>query len=1231
MMTRNLRKVISIVCAVALVLSLGVVALTGTTSAYKLGDEPTGTSLNLDFENKTGIADYNGPESGYVADPEDPNNTVLKIVTGVNRDSRNFIPGKSADTVADFDAAKDAFELKPSTTYVVTFKLKVGAGSNKANLNRFYGQNSDKGGKTGQHLFYTPTIDATNGTLEGTDYCLNTDTAWEKVEYTFTTPAAFDIKDSKPNNHLVIVCQSSAVKNPNVYYFDDFTIDVVDEAIYEFDGEKGNTGEYWNTSKSDLLANSGDVGGSYVDAAGYHLRPTTSTAIGFGAMPTVNATSWMKPFQLRDPDLDDGNSGVVMQAGNKYLLTMKFKIANIDDNNKVRLAVVYVGDKDRGYTVIKYIGEYKSVTDWIYFETIIDGSTTPDGSNPYAGRPIIIAMANEKGTSGVCETLIESVKVHQFRDETFSVVKYNTNGGSYVASEVVADGTIINPPAPTNSDANKAFAGWYFDAEFKKAVPTNYAVDSDVTLYAKWVSEFVNITYVSNGKETIGKIAPGTALSRPERPNAKAFFVGWCTDKGLTNVVTKAPDQDCTLYAKFDHMYTSFNQGGYSDTSGSQFGIIKEPGNSKNNVMLLKQDANDGMNNFEVSVGDIAGAPAYELQPNTKYYISFRYKIAPTDFGGQISIYAGAKSAYSEDAPKRSTGCAIKWSEGTYKNGSDWLEATYYYETPDVMYGDRIYWTELKKIFFLLSGIKDGVNNTAPAEVMIDDLIIGPVTDKAPIGATAIKFNTNSTAYTPLYGYAGEKIVMPTDPTLSSHTFLGWYTDKQLSNKFTDTTFGTEDVTLYAKWKLEDWKMDFSVYSEASISGRFNVLDNKGNKYLQYKFEDGQATSTAGPTAYGRATFNLGNTSPYLANQGVTYIITFKYKVIEVTGTNPKINGVLCPKFSTWGGGSQNFGTAADLGAPTEEWRNGTLTLTPNNSMGSANHLGFCVNGDATVLFDDFEIKPDIDLANIYGTTIISFDSNGGSEIDAIGGNPGEKIVLPTQKPKRAGYIFKGWYTDKTCTQKFSETVFGEDSIQLVAGWALGKLTESFEELPISIQTQGISGAYTYYKDSVAGFDKANVKEGASSILRKADVTGTKGFTLCRDATMTLDEGSQYTLTMYVKPTNVGNAAGTINLISMSTNTSVGVPDATEVITTVGELKAGEWQKISYTFTAKKQFIGISSSEGNEIYFDAANVNIVGYVGTDTGDSSVSPFIIALMVVLAAGALLVTGKKVFSK
>ena len=60
MMTRNIRKVLSIVCAIALVMSLCVVSLTGTSSAFKATDAPVGAGTKLTFDNSNDIASTNG-------------------------------------------------------------------------------------------------------------------------------------------------------------------------------------------------------------------------------------------------------------------------------------------------------------------------------------------------------------------------------------------------------------------------------------------------------------------------------------------------------------------------------------------------------------------------------------------------------------------------------------------------------------------------------------------------------------------------------------------------------------------------------------------------------------------------------------------------------------------------------------------------------------------------------------------------------------------------------------------------------------------------------------------------------------------------------------------------------------------------------------------------------------------------------------------------------------------
>lgn len=134
-----------------------------------------------------------------------------------------------------------------------------------------------------------------------------------------------------------------------------------------------------------------------------------------------------------------------------------------------------------------------------------------------------------------------------------------------------------------------------------------------------------------------------------------------------------------------------------------------------------------------------------------------------------------------------------------------------------------------------------------------------------------------------------------------------------------------------------------------------------------------------------------------------------------------------------------------------------------------------------------------------------------------------------------------------------------------------------------------------------------------------------------RSADLALSVGSTYTLTFFVKPTSIGNDTGTIALAEMSTFTGINNATAKDVIVKVSDLKEGEWQQITYTFTAASEFYAIQTSDGNNMYFDDITVTLYGYTGGSTGDASVSPLLILAIVIMSAGALLVTGKKVFDK
>ena len=83
------------------------------------------------------------------------------------------------------------------------------------------------------------------------------------------------------------------------------------------------------------------------------------------------------------------------------------------------------------------------------------------------------------------------VKGYSTSAEGLCFVGFNSNGGTSVDSQFVESGEkLAAPEAPTKQGAT--FAGWYKDAELTQAFdPAVDAVESDLTLYAKWTPDAV--------------------------------------------------------------------------------------------------------------------------------------------------------------------------------------------------------------------------------------------------------------------------------------------------------------------------------------------------------------------------------------------------------------------------------------------------------------------------------------------------------------------------------------------------------------------------------------------------------------------------------------------------------------------------------------------------------------------------------------------------------------------
>ncbi|MGN1047744.1 MAG: InlB B-repeat-containing protein, partial [Eubacteriales bacterium] len=98
--------------------------------------------------------------------------------------------------------------------------------------------------------------------------------------------------------------------------------------------------------------------------------------------------------------------------------------------------------------------------------------------------------------------------------------------------------------------------------------------------------------------------------------------------------------------------------------------------------------------------------------------------------------------------------------------------------------------------------------NTNYAPITIDVAVI--VYSSAPI-RYIVKFDTNGgNSIANQTVVKNGEVTKPANPTRDGYIFGGWYTDKELTEKYDFTKAVTKNIILYAKWVREEWKNPFS-------------------------------------------------------------------------------------------------------------------------------------------------------------------------------------------------------------------------------------------------------------------------------------------------------------------------------------------------------------------------------------------------------------------------------------
>ncbi len=301
----------------------------------------------------------------------------------------------------------------------------------------------------------------------------------------------------------------------------------------------------------------------------------------------------------------------------------------------------------------------------------------------------------------------------------------------------------------------------------------------------------------------------------------------------------------------------------------------------------------------------------------------------------------------------------------------------------------------------------------------------------------------------------------------TGYEFAGWYSDATLATPITSVTL-TADTTVYAKWTVISADLIVNGDFENDLAGATSVTVPGGSAVTGSAVKGllGTNISVSGGDAGTNLTFEQ---VPVLGHDGAT---TNALKIYSTDGASarkdlyvdlPKASlGATAYKVTVWvkavnvSNGSafklesfkyRNLGTKFTdidnqnviiaeqiMGTMLTEWTQFSTVIPADRISEVKGSLrvqltfrGF--SGDTYLLMDDLKLIPIIPYT-------VSFNTNGGSTIDALVDEAGAVINLKNYRPEKSGFDFAGWYSDEELTTAITSVTLNTNTT-VYAKWVV--------------------------------------------------------------------------------------------------------------------------------------------------------------------------------------------------
>lgn len=559
---------------------------------------------------------------------------------------------------------------------------------------------------------------------------------------------------------------------------------------------------------------------------------------------------------------------------------------------------------------------------------------------------------------------------------------------------------------PTPYQFRYTFNGWYMDKELTNMVDLGMKLNSDITLYAKWVYGKYVISYVTFSDTYIPNSYTDALLSSSNLPIPSKqgyVFEGWYLKNtgGIKGTYENKVDygmvltNNITLYAKYTPIEYTINFVMGDNSYAQQIEPIKM---AYFNVLPIPED-----------VGGYTFSGWYTNSfLNTPVNIVYTYGQKLLE---DITVYA-------------------KWEFTTY---TVTFSSPYWRDVyPTSVDGQTVYDTSnypsLTFAGHKFVGWYEDVDCTIPVED--GKKLFGNVTIYALWDLFTITLENNG-------GAGSDKIIkverIPEDihtayvPTKLGYTFEGWYYDINFSNRVVANVRLTDDVTFYAKYTPLIHTLKF---------------DNNGHGI---KPNDRKFGTSILSTSY----------LPILEEPGYEFLGWYSSKELADSAQDNKLSEILIDRDMTiYAGWREQY---YDIHFNTSV---GEIDLTINRSyMPSAEELlSIKPSFIGAYTFEGWYMDSNFSNLPIYGSKLISnielyafmkkkgvkivFDENGGEPVDDMYNNYGKLTVDWLWTCKRPGYTFVGWvYTDPSGVEHLIDEnnpyviPMNTDLITLTARW----------------------------------------------------------------------------------------------------------------------------------------------------------------------------------------------------